>query len=351
MRSVLSSSRFRFVAPFSALAFAEQKADLDRYIGEAIGRYGVPGVAVAVVRGRDVVSTPQIRMRDLLNGTSGVPRLDTPFFVRRFSPTELISFVGTIRTVAAPGEVFGYSNAVVAPGGYLATLADGAEYDSAALSAGYRRLMQERILNPIGMQSTTFDFDAALADENHAWPHSYEGARGAVVQTPIDVERFVTSVLPAGGAWSTLRDMAAYVSTQLSGVAPNGARIVSSSNLVETHTEAIANLPRDEWPTSDREGAGYAMGWFTMPDYHGMRALSHDGNTVGSTSEMFLVPEADLGVVVLANRGLANDFYGAIEQYAVETALSLEHRSDAVQSAASEELVNMIEGLAAEAVP
>jgi CubicO group peptidase (beta-lactamase class C family) len=401
--------------PRAAPLDGAQKAELDDYIGDALGRYGVPGAAVAVVRGRDVVyqgsfgvrsmsdaqpvtpntrfaigsvaksmtsmlaatlvddgklgwetrvtdimpafglsdpeSTAQIRVRDLLNGTSGVPRFDTPFFVRTFSPTELIGLIRTIPTVAPPGEVFGYSNAMVSAGGYLTALADGAAYDDAALTATYHRLIQERVLSPIGMTDTTFDVDVALAEENHAWPHSYDGAPGAVVPTAVDAEKFITSVMPAGGAWSTLRDMAAYASTQLSGVAPNGTRLVSWQNLEETHTEAIRNLPAGEWPTADRQGAGYAMGWFTMPDYRGMRALSHDGNTLGFTSEVFLLPDADLAVVVLANRGQANQFYGAVEQYAVETVLSLEHRSDELQLSAAEALDNWIEDLSAASVP
>jgi CubicO group peptidase (beta-lactamase class C family) len=83
------------------------------------------------------------------------------------------------------------------------------------------QLVQERVLTPIGMNSTTFDIDEALTDTDHAWPHSYNGDHGAIVQAPIGVEKFVESVTPAGGAWSSLRDMAAYASTQLSGVAPN----------------------------------------------------------------------------------------------------------------------------------
>lgn len=392
-----------------------KKAELDAYIGAAMGRYRVPGTAVAIVRGRDVIyqgtfgvrgvddpqpvtpdtrfaiasltksmtglmmatladegaldwdgqvtdilpsfalsnpeSTPQIRVRDLLNGTSGVPRFDSPLFVRKFSPIEIIDLVRSIPTVAAPGVVFGYSNAMVSTGGYVAALADGASYDADALLSSYERSMQERVFSPIGMPSTTFDIDRALAAADHARPHAYDGALDVVVATPLEVERFTQSVAPAGGAWSSLRDLAAYASTQLSGVAPNGTRVVSLENLRELHTEAIANIPPGEWPTADRDGAGYAMGWFTIPDYRGMRALSHDGNSAGFTSEMFLVPDADLAVVVLANLAQANNFYGAVEQFAVETALSLEHEGDALQLTANERFVSQMRDIAANAIP
>jgi CubicO group peptidase (beta-lactamase class C family) len=401
--------------PASTTLSDGQKAELDDYIGAALGRYHVAGAAVAVVRGRDVLyqgtfgvrgvddglpvtpdtrfgigsvaksmttlmmatlvddgkvdwdtratdvlpafalsnpeSTPQIRVRDLLNGTSGVPRFDTPFLVRDFSPTELVSLVQTIPTVAPPGQVFGYSNAMVSVGGYLGAVADGAAYDASALTAGYRRSIQQRVLSPIGMTRTTFDVDVAFADADLALPHAYDGVRDAIVQTPLEIERFLGSVLPAGGAWSSLRDMEAYASTQLSGIAPNGRRVVSSENLEQTHGENIANIPPDEWPTQDRRGAGYAMGWFTMPSYRGMRALSHDGNLMAYTAEVFLLPDDDLAVVVLCNSSQANDFYGAVEQFAVETTLALEHQGDALQLAHDQAFTGAVKGFAEQAVP
>lgn len=394
---------------------AEQTAELDAYLGEALGRYRVPGAAIAIVRGGNVVyergfgvrsvesaqpvtpetlfavgsltksmtslmvatladdhkidwdtratdilpsfalsdpaSTPQIRVRDLLNGTSGVPRYDSPLFIRTFSPTELIDLVSGIPTVAPPGKSFGYSSAMVAIGGYVAARAGEEPTGGSDMRSGYERLMQERVFSPIGMASTTFDMDACLAVADHAMPHAYDGAREAVVGTPIEVERFVESVAPAGGAWSSLRDLERYASTQLGGVAPNGRRIVTAKNLGELHAEAIADIPREEWPTVDRQGAGYAMGWYTMADYRGLTALSHDGNTAGFTSEVLLLPEAELAIIVLANLAQANSFYGAVEQFAVETALSLAHQGDALQVEASEQLIGQLRDIAASSIP
>lgn len=246
-------------APIASLSEA-QTAELDDHFSEAIGRYRIPGAAVAIMRGREVIyegtfgtrgvadpapitrdtrfavgsltksmtsmmvatlvdsgktdwdarasdvlpgfalsspaSTTRIRVRDLLNGTSGVPRYDSPFFVRTFSPTELIGFVSQIPTVAEPGQVFGYSNAMVSLGGYAAARAVGAAGDDDELLSTYRQLMQSRIFSPIGMPSTTFAHDAAVAALDHAKPHAYHGALARVVETPMEVERFVKSVTP-----------------------------------------------------------------------------------------------------------------------------------------------------------
>jgi CubicO group peptidase (beta-lactamase class C family) len=65
------------------------------------------------------------------------------------------------------GEVFQYSNLMVAAGGYIAanTLKPGKEVDAA-----YNEVMQELLFAPLGMKNTTFDY-AKVMKGNHAMPH------------------------------------------------------------------------------------------------------------------------------------------------------------------------------------
>jgi CubicO group peptidase (beta-lactamase class C family) len=220
--------------------------------------------------------------------------------------------------------------------GYLGALADGASYDDASLSASYARLMQERLFSRIGMPRATLDFDVAMADADHAGSHSYDGRSRALAAVPIDMERFGGTTAPASSVWADLRDIEAYTSTQLSGVAPGGERIVSRERLDELYTPLIAA----------GEGQGSALGWFTR-ELLGLRAISKDGDGLGFTTEVLLLPDADLGVVVLANRVAGQAFYKAVEQFAVETVFSMEHASDAELLAANDDLLSMLRDLAA----
>lgn len=384
---------------------AEQKAELDSWIDAALERYSIPGAAVAIVRGRDVIyegafgirgvadptpvtsstrfalasvtksmtslmaatlvdegrlswdapvvdllpsfeladpsSTRNMRVRHLLNHSNGVSRKDTPLFIETAPPTEMIASLQSFPIVAPPGEVYIYLNQTVAAGGFLAALVDGARYEDDSIAQGYVSSMQQRVFDPIGMPRTTLDFDQVLADPDHAWPHGFDGVEGAIQPLPIDFERFTGTTPPASGAWSNVTDLAAYAATQLHGIAPDGARVVSQENLAETHAPAVA----------EGNGESYAMGWHVRDGYLGMKALWHDGDLLGSTSEVLLLPEADLAVVVLANRAAAQAFYGAVEQFAAETALSLEHTGDADQVAANEQLLGAVQALAAGTSP
>ncbi|MBC8172134.1 MAG: beta-lactamase family protein, partial [Anaerolineae bacterium] len=114
----------------------------------------------------DPAITPQIRIRDLVNNSSGVARYDLPLALKNQTAQELIESLSTIPLVSPYGEKFNYSNQMFAAAGYIAALANGADYDSASLYDGYVQLMQERIFDPLGMTRSTLDFEAALADEN-----------------------------------------------------------------------------------------------------------------------------------------------------------------------------------------
>lgn len=199
--------------------------------------------------------------------------------------------------------------------------------------------MQAHVLDPIGMQRTTFDFEQALQDPNRAWPHAFDGNDGSIAGVPLERDSGIATILPAGGAWSSISDLAAYASTQLSGVAPNGKRVVSVKNLEETHTKAV------DAPV-EGEGEGYGMGWHTQESYLGMPALWHDGDTMGTTSQVLLLPEAKLGVVVIANRAVGQAFYHAVQRFSAETALSREHATDSDDLAASAEVLSIVQAVA-----
>jgi hypothetical protein len=108
---------------------------------------------------------------------------------------------------------------------------------------------------------------------------------------PLGIEEVLSAGAPAGVHWSTAEDMANYLITELNrGVAPNGQRVVSAENLEETWRPQV---PVDATTQ-------YGLGWF-VGDYKQQRLIAHGGNTLGFTSDFAFLPEANLGIVVLAN--------------------------------------------------
>lgn len=279
----------------------------------------------------DAEVTPQIRVRDLFGMATGVPRYDLPIMLQMFTPEMVVEELATIPLIAAPGEQFAYSNFMVALGGYVAALASGAVYGENVYET-YVDLMQAYVFDPIGMTSTTFDFDAAQANENHALPVTYDYLSGEWVDVPIDFERFAVSVAPAGSVWSNAEDMGRYLVTELNrGVAPDGTRVVSEENLLETQTAGVLI----GGPMS------YGMGWF-VEEYNGVPLIQHGGNTSGFSSDFAFLPTKDLGVSVLSSRGGASSFGAAVREYVFELAFGLEHTSAERYELSEEQLFGLL---------
>lgn len=263
----------------------------------------LPAFAVA-----DPAQSERLTIADAFCMCTGIPRRDIYLFFNSdgVTPEALIASVAQLPLTAAAGETFQYSNQMYAVGGYAAAVAAGAT--PADLLAGYGTAMRDRVLGPIGMTRSTFALDEALASGDYADPYGIDFA-GQPVPLPVAADAsFVAPVAPAGALWSSANDMARYLQTELAGgVAPDGTRVVSAENLARTWRPGVAIPPPAEAPTFLNEAnANYGLGWVTGT-YQGLSLVHHSGGTFGFVSQVVLVPEADLGVVVLTN-GLAGSF-------------------------------------------
>jgi CubicO group peptidase (beta-lactamase class C family) len=91
------------------------------------------------------------------------------------------------------GEVFQYSNLMATAAGYI-----GAHfvYPHKELGAAYDEALQEKIFDPLGMKSTTFDYARALAG-NHASPHG-DDVDGKASVASMDFNYSIVPARPAG---------------------------------------------------------------------------------------------------------------------------------------------------------
>jgi beta-lactamase class C len=104
---------------------------------------------------------------------------------------------------------------------------------------------------------------------------------------------------------ATILDMVRWAQAQLGGfpdVLPESLLEMQHTPIVETPHGNYFN----RWPRLDK--AWYGLGWRIM-DYAGLRVVHHGGGVRGYRSEMVLIPEHNIGLVVLFNAStpLAND--------------------------------------------
>jgi hypothetical protein len=89
--------------------------------------------------------------------------------------------------------------------------------------------------------------------------------------------------------------------------------------------------------TAMGEDEFFGLGWITGEPYHGLRHLTYNGGNLGYSSFVSILPEADLGVAVLANTPLGSTYMGAVTEYAYELAFGLPHDADARRVAQAQE--------------
>jgi CubicO group peptidase (beta-lactamase class C family) len=260
----------------------------------------LPNFAVA-----DPELTPRLTVADAFCACTGVPlRTWNLFFTfDTLTPERIIASVADIPLTAPYGEQFQYSNQMFSTGGYAATVAAGGAMH--ALEHGYHLAMTDRILDPIGMTHSAFTLERVLGNGDYAHPHGGDLA-GQTRPVPIMLDARFVEVAggPAGALWSSARDMARYVQTQLAdGVTADGTQVVSAENLERTRTPGVAmNLPAGTPTLLADASQYYGLGW-EIGTYKGQPLVSHGGGTFGFISQVAYLPEADLGVVILTNGG------------------------------------------------
>jgi CubicO group peptidase (beta-lactamase class C family) len=175
---------------------------------------------------------------------------------------------------------------MVAAGGFIAAHAFARERP---LAEAYAAAMQAKIFGPIGMTSTTLDFET-VARGDHAMPHAL-AIDGTARTMPLAIERNVEQIAPAGGVWTTLRDMERYVITELGdGVTPEGVRVVSKANMGERLRVRVRSSAT----------GGYGLG-IGIGTYSGTRRIAHEGGSYGFGTTMFTLPTEHIGIIIFTN--------------------------------------------------
>jgi Beta-lactamase len=161
------------------------------------------------------------------------------------------------------------------------------------------RAVGDRIFAPLGLGHTiTWPEEALLhrAAVGHVSEGTGEPSRAPVWMLP-------RSMSPAGVIGSTAADLLGFARMHLTGgVGPDGTRLLGASS-VAAMTQLQAELP-DKHTLGDSWGIGWIrFGW------NGRRLIGHDGNTIGQSAFLRLLPDEGLAVALLTNGGNALDLY------------------------------------------
>jgi CubicO group peptidase (beta-lactamase class C family) len=176
--------------------------------------------------------------------------------------------------------------------------------------------LRQRLFLPLGMRRSNTSVAELGPGENAAWPH--QEIDGVVQPIP---RRSWEVVAPSAAVNTSAREMAEWMRLQLGepGV-HEGRRLISDSTMREMHRPQVALGGNALAGTGFN---GYGLGW-TLREYEGRWISQHGGATDGMNTMLMLVPSERLGVVVMTNT--FNTLMTALAQQVVDAYLGLPDR-------------------------
>lgn len=223
-------------------------------------------------------ATPVTTLRDALCHRSGFTRMSLLWASGVLSTSEVFAQASGAEPIADFRKKFHYNNVVYAAAG-----------EAAARSADttWADMLQTRLLDPLGMNSTNASKAAAEADPKRATGYRWREVTEVHQALPM---RSIDSVPAAGAINSSVLDMAQWLRMQLGRGKYEGKQLVSAERLQDTWSPQIEIAG----------GIKYGLGWM-LGDWQGHRVVEHGGNIDGYAAEVGMLPDDDIGYVLLTN--------------------------------------------------
>ncbi len=240
----------------------------------------------------DPYVTSEFTVRDLLTHRSGLGLGAGDMMVFPASNVTdkdgLIHNLRYLKPVSSFRSKFDYDNLLYIVAGEVVTRVSGQEYEE---------FVKENFLEPLKMDRTAMSWHR-IKDYNNV----IEG------HAPVDGKletvglSFTKVANPAAGIYSSVNDMSKWVMAQLN-EGKYGEKLQDSIFSKKMHAEmwspqTLLNARKGAYNT---HFSAYGLGWF-LSDVNGKLEVTHTGGLLGIVSQVTMIPEMDLGIIVLTNQ-------------------------------------------------
>ena len=241
----------------------------------------------------------EFTIRDLLCHRSGLDTFsgDLIWYGTTHSREEIVKRARFLSRSFGFREQYGYSNILYLAAGLIVERLSGMTWD---------QFIAENFFRPLGMTtSNTSVSDYATVkgvihsgkSKDIASPHNEVNGKNLA----IDYVNW-DNIGPAGSINSSVRELTNWIQLQLGKGTWKGRTYWKEPRaweMWENNTpKPVSRWQRENMPS--RHFNGYGLGWELM-EYHGHKIVSHGGGYDGMISKTVLVPEINLGFVILTN--------------------------------------------------
>lgn len=239
----------------------------------------------------DAYVTREFTVRDLLTHRSGLGLGAGDLMIWPDSNTttkdELIHNLRFLKPVSSFRSKYDYDNLLYIVAGHVVEKVSGMEYE---------QFVSEHFLKPLGMTQTAMSWyrlkDRSNIIDGHA---PVDGKLHTVGLSFSEVAN------AAGGMYSNIKDMSKWVIAQLNhGKYGEGLKDSLFSETVHRETWTPQTIIRGRSPYGN-PFAAYGLGW-NLSDASGHFQVMHTGGLAGIVTQVTMIPELHLGIIVLTNQ-------------------------------------------------
>lgn len=378
LKSSLGTAFFYCALAVTCFAQAVDQASLDRIMTESLKVWDVPGAAIVVVQGDEVVylkgfgvkaiskpdavtpdtlfaigstskafttaamaalvddgkmawndpvrkhlpgfrladplANESVTMRDIVTHRTGLIRHDLLWYGSPWSRDEIIRRIGFVPLSFPLRTDFQYQNIM-----YLAA----GEAVGRTAGSSWEEFVQARLFEPLGMKTANFSVSEVINVEDRATPH--QKANEKTIQIPW---RNIDNIAPAGSINASAAELANWIKLHLNEGRVGGKQVISAANINEMHMPQMVVRIEGRWKLffgePETTQLSYGLGWF-ISSYRGHKLVGHGGSIDGFRAQIQLAPAAKIGVAVLANLG-NTQLPEAVAYQVIDRMLGLEPR-------------------------
>ena len=266
----------------------------------------------------DAYVTNHFNVQDLLTHRSGLGLGvgDLMIFPNdsNFTMDDVINSFQYFTPTSAFRTKFDYDNLLYLVAGELTARVSGKSWES---------FVDEHIIKPLGMKNSSASFSNLIHDENVAVPHGYIDNSLVALKNNNAPQKMNGA---AGGIWSSASDMCQWMLTQLHegkyGADLNTTLFSKQQQQEMWRMHTPMNKQSDPNSPFKSHFYGYGLGWF-VSDFNGYLKIEHTGLIAGMASEVILIPELELGIVLLNNSEKSGMLNGLISYALLDEFLNL----------------------------
>ncbi|MBC7749741.1 MAG: beta-lactamase family protein, partial [Methylotenera sp.] len=242
--------------------------------------------------------TNEFTIRDLLTHRSGLGLGAGDLMIwpdgSNFTATDIIQNIQYLKPVSAFRTQYDYDNLLYIIAGEVIQVASGKSWCD---------FVEERMMKPLEMNNSAASFVRLKDTTNVIAPHVPINGELKVIK------RYKNQLFDAAaGIYSSVNDLSKWTIMQMNNgkYGADNKQLYSKKEHDETW-QLQTIIPAVNKPPYNTHFSGYGLGWF-LSDVKGYKQVTHTGGLEGIVTQVTLLPELNLGIIVLTNQQSGSAF-------------------------------------------